>query len=118
MYKSKYLLGLLFVVFLLFPFKVNGEELTERVIIRFEDKIDKELLKDPSIEIHHIFEEYDAVSVTIPISMVNSLKTYSSVRWIEEDPEVKTTSQTESWGYQSLAVENAVQAGLTGKGVK
>ena len=118
MYKNKYLLGLLFVVVLLFPFKVNGEELTERVIIRFEDKIDKELLKDPSIEIHHIFEEYDAVSVTIPASMKDKLKAQSSIRFIEEDPEVKTTSQMVSWGYQSLAVETAVQAGLTGKGVR
>ena len=118
MYKNKYLLGLLFVVVLLFPFKVNGEELTERVIISFQDEIDQELLKDPSIEIHHIFEEYDAVSVTIPTSMKDNLKAHSSIRFIEEDPEVKTTSQMVSWGYQTLAVEKAVHAGLTGKGVR
>ena len=40
MYKDKYLLGLLFILILLFPFKVNGEELTERVIIHFQDEID------------------------------------------------------------------------------
>ena len=118
MYKHKYLLGLLFVVILLFPFKVNGEELTERVIILFQDEIDQELLKDPSIEIHHIFEEYDAVSVTIPASMEDSLKAHSSIRFIEKDPEVKTTSQMASWGYQSLNVQTAAQAGLTGKGVR
>ena len=118
MYKHKYLLGLLFVMILLFPFKVNGEELTERVIILFQDEIDQELLKDPSMEIHHIFEEYDAVSVTIPVSMEDSLNARSSIRLIEKDPEVKTTSQTISWGYRSLGVKDAVQVGLTGKGVR
>ena len=118
MYKHKYLLGLLFVVILLFPFKVNGEELTERVTIFFQDEIDTELLKDPSIEIHHIFAEYNAVSVSIPASMKDSLKAHSSIRFIERDPEVKTTSQIMSWGYQSLAVQTAAQSGITGKGVR
>lgn len=103
MYKNKYLLGLLFVVVLLIPFKVNGEELTERVIISFQDEIDQELLKDPSIEIHHIFEEYDAVSVTIPTSMKDNLKAHSSIRFIEEDPEVKTTSQMVKLGLSDFS---------------
>src|SRR3954451_3440797 len=118
MYKNKYLLGSLFIFILLIPFKVSGEELTERIIISFQDEIDEELLKEPSIEVHHIFEEYDTVSVTIPVSMKDSLNTHSSVRFIEEDPEVQTTAQTVSWGYRSLAIEDAVQADLTGKGVK
>ena len=118
MYKHKYLIGLLFVVILFFPFKVNGEELTERVTIFFQDGIDTEILKDPSIEIHHIFAEYNAVSVSIPASMKDSLKAHSSIRFIERDPEVKTTSQIMSWGYQSLAVQTAAKSGFTGKGVR
>ena len=105
MNKHKYMIGFLFIFLLLIPFKVNGEQLTERVMIIFNNEIDYKLLKEKDLEVHHIFEEYDAVSVTIPVSMRDNLNARPSIRFIEEDPEVETTSQIASWGYQSLNIE-------------
>ena len=118
MNKHKYMIGFLFIFLLLIPFKVNGEQLTERVTIIFNNEIDYKLLEEKDLEVHHIFEEYDAVSVTIPVSMRDNLNARPNIRFIEEDPEVETTSQTASWGYRSLDIEDVKQTGLTGKGIK
>ena len=90
MVKGKYWLGFLFILILLTPFEVSGEERTERVIINFQNEINENLLNHPSIEVHHIFEDYQAASVTIPISMRDDLQASSSVRLVEPDPAVKT----------------------------
>ena len=58
----------MFILLLIVPFKVQAEEQSERVMIMFEDKIDYQLLEERALEVHHIFEDYQAVSVTIPIS--------------------------------------------------
>lgn len=118
MVKGKYILGFLFILILLTPFEVSGEERTERVIINFQNEINENLLNDPSIEVHHVFEDYQAASVTIPILMRDDLQASSSVRLIEPDPVVKTTEQKLNWGYQKLAIDQAAKSGLTGKGVK
>ena len=102
MIKGKYWLGILFILILLTPFEVSGEERTERVIINFQNEIDENLLNDHSIEVHHLFEDYKAASVTIPVSMKDDLQASSSVRFIEDDPVVKTTAQKVNWGYQKL----------------
>ena len=118
MRNRKYWLSFLFILILFIPFRVSGEELTERVIINFYQEIDENLLKDPMIEVHHLFEDYQAASVTIPVMMRDHLQTVSSVRFIENDPAVKTTSQIMNWGYKTLEIDRASQTGLTGKGVK
>ena len=118
MVKGKYWLGFLFILILLTPFEVSGEERTERVIINFQNEINENLLNHPSIEVHHLFEDYQAASVTIPVSMRDDLQASSSVRLVEPDPAVKTTEQKLNWGYQKLAINQAAKTGLTGKGVK
>ena len=102
MVKGKYWLGFLFILILLTPFEVSGEERTERVIINFQNEIDENLLNNPSMEVHHLFEDYQAASVTIPVSMRDDLQASSSVRLVEADPAVKTTEQKLNWGYQKL----------------
>ena len=118
MIKGKYWLGILFILILLTPFEVSGEERTERVIINFQNEIDENLLNDDSIKVHHLFEDYKAASVTIPVSMKDDLQASSSVRFIEDDPVVTTTAQKLNWGYQRLGIDQALETGLTGKGVK
>ena len=118
MRNRKYWLGFLFILILFIPFRVGGEELTERVIINFYHEIDENLLKDPKIEVHHLFEDYKAASVTIPVSIRKDLQTTSSIRYIENDPVVQTTVQTMNWGYQKLAIDGASKTGLTGNNIK
>ena len=60
------------------------------------------MLDDPSIEIHHIFEDLHAVSATIPTAKKQELSTSSSIKFIEEDPIVEVNSQTPNWGYQTI----------------
>ena len=64
---------------ILIPFKVNGEQLTERVTIIFNNEIDYKLLEEKDLKVHHIFEEYDAVSVTIPVSMRDNLNAHPNI---------------------------------------
>ena len=115
---KKYLVLFLFVFLSIFPFKVYGEEASQRVILIFNDEIEYNLLDDPSVEIHHVFEDLHAVSVTIPSAKKKELSTHSSIKFIEEDPIVKVDSQTPNQGYRELNVEAIKNTGLTGKGVK
>ena len=45
---KKYLVLYLFIFLCIFPFKVYGEEVSQRVILIFNDEIDYQLLDDPS----------------------------------------------------------------------
>jgi len=118
LYKQKYFICLLFLFLVLIPFKVSGEQLTERVIIFFHNEIDYSLLENKEIEVHHLFEDLNAASVTIPVEWKDHLLQRSNIQFIESDPEVKTTSQEMSWGYRILGLEMFNQSGYTGKGVK
>ena len=114
MIKGKYWLGILFILILLTPFEVSGEERTERVIINFQNEIDENLLNDDSIKVHHLFEDYKAASVTIPVSMKDDLQASPSVRFIEDDPVVTTTAQKVNWGYQRLGIDQALEYRFNG----
>ncbi|WP_071393460.1 S8 family peptidase [Bacillus tuaregi] len=118
MFKKRYVISFLFLFLVLIPFNVSSEQLTERVIIIFNHEIDYSLLENKEIEVHHLFEEMDAASVTIPAEWKDSLLERANIQLIEPDPEVKTTAQIMSWGYHSLGLEQFKQTGFTGKGVK
>ncbi|WP_226618589.1 S8 family peptidase [Cytobacillus firmus] len=110
----------IFLFVFIIPLTVSGEEKDERIIVNFDEKIDYELLKHSSIEVHHVFEEYSAVSLTIPSSEREWLTKSPAVKRIDPDPEVRTesTPQMESWGYKSVKADISKSMGLTGKGVK
>ena len=115
---KKYLVFCLFIFLCIFPFKVYGEELSQRVILIFNEEIDYPLLDDPSIEIHHIFEDLHAVSATIPAIKKQELSKSPSIKCIEEDPVVEVNSQTPNWGYQTINSQLPKSDRLTGQGVK
>lgn len=117
-YRQTYFMILLFLFLVLIPFKVNGEQLTERVIIIFQNEIDYSLLENKEIEVHHVFEDLDAASVTIPVEWEDDLLERANIQLIEPDPEVKTTAQEMSWGYHALGLADFKQTGYSGKGVK
>jgi hypothetical protein len=113
-------MAFMFLFLLIVPFAVSAEEPSERVIITFKGEIDQKLLEENALEIHHIFEEYHAVSVTIPAALKNELAEHPGIALIERDSVVKTNAQKLSWGYDQLSIaeSSGPNYGLTGKGVK
>lgn len=115
---KKYFLLFIFMMLMVVPFHVSGEESSERMIVTFRDHIDYQLLDEYSIEVHHVFEELHAVSVSAPSSMKQELMNHQEVKLIEEDPVVHVNAQGSNWGYNQLYMEASKSIGLTGKGVK
>jgi hypothetical protein len=113
-------MAIIFVFLLIVPFQVSAEEQSERVIITFNKEINEKLLEENAIEVHHIFPEYRAASVTIPSSLKEKLAANPDVLRIEKDAVVKTSVQYASWGYQAVNIQDSREQnyGLTGKGVK
>lgn len=115
---KKYILLFIFMMLMVVPFHVSGEELSERMIVTFHNHIDYQLLDEHSIEVHHIFEEFQAVSVSMPYSTKQELLKQQNVKLIEEDPVVQINAQDSSWGYTQLYMQASSRIGLTGENVK
>lgn len=116
----RYIMAIIFVFLLIVPFQVSAQEQSERVIITFNKEINEKLLEENAIEVHHIFPEYRAASVTIPSSVKEKLAADPDVLRIEKDSVVKTSVQYASWGYKAVNIQDSREQnyGLTGKGVK
>ena len=92
---------------------------SERVIISFKEEIDYKLLEEIGAEIHEEFDSISAVSVTLPEEgMIQSASNESSIKYIEENSEVRAAAQTTTWGYRTIKANTASSLGYTGKGVK
>ena len=109
MIKGKYWLGILFILILLTPFEVSGEERTERVIINFHNEIDENLLNDDSIKVHHLFEDYKAASVTIPVSMKDDLKHHQVSVLLRMILSLQPPHKKVNWGYQRLGNRSGLE---------
>lgn len=116
---KKHITAFLFLFLLLIPLQVTAESF-ERVIITFTEAIEHELLEESAAEIHHVFDEFRAVSATLATSEIDKLSAHPAIACIEKDSVVKASAQIPSWGYQKLHVSESQSApfGLTGKGVK
>jgi hypothetical protein len=123
---KKYLF-LLMVVFCLFFSVVSSkafasdpmqDTVNERVIVGFHDEIDLNVFNKMSYELHHIFDEITAVSVTVPRFAISYLNENSKVAWVESDPVVKTSGQLVDWGHKVTGTKKAQDLGLTGAGVR
>lgn len=100
------------------PLYPSAEEQSERVLIVFKDSIEIELLQEKGSDIHHLFEDLKAVSVTLPSSTIKTLQNHERIKYIEPDYEVVTSEQLQGWGYQNVLASEANTNGWTGKGVK
>lgn len=100
------------------PFEAEGEEPAERVIITFDGEVDEAVLEEYGVEVHHIFNELSAASITITIDEKDELLEETSVSRIDPDPVVKTSSQITDWGYVKVNAPLSKKWGWTGKGIK
>lgn len=90
----------------------------ERVIVTFESQIDKELLTDLDVEIHHSYELFPTVAISASQNQIERLKANDNVVSIKEDTTVKVVEQKIDYGIGLTNTKNAWKADLTGEGVK
>ncbi|KAB2336753.1 S8 family serine peptidase [Cytobacillus depressus] len=108
-----------FVLFLfLFPFKVDGEELTERVIVTFNEQVDQQIVEKYALDVHYVFANLSAVSMTIADSQKQALLAENKIKRVEDDSKVQTNGQIVDWSYEKVQAQKSKSLGLTGKGVK
>ncbi|WP_083632252.1 S8 family peptidase [Domibacillus antri] len=101
------------------PFVVSAQPVDEqKVIVVFEDKVDKEAVADADGEINRTFKNVPVASVTVPADEIKELKNDPSVKRVEKDILIHTSAQTLDWGIQATNTPAAWNAGLTGKGIK
>ncbi|OMP66643.1 S8 family peptidase [Domibacillus epiphyticus] len=101
------------------PFVVSAAPVEEqKVIVVFEDKVDKSAVRDAEGEINHTFKHVPVASATVPADEIKELKNDPSVKRVEKDIVVRTSAQTLDWGIQATNTPAAWNAGLTGKGIK
>jgi minor extracellular protease Epr len=89
----------------------------QKVIVVFEDKVDKEAVADAEGEINRTFKNAPVASVTVPSDEINELKKDPSVERVEKDILVRASAQTLDWGIQATNTPTAWNAGYTGKGI-
>lgn len=112
-------LVLVIMVFLtLFPFKAEGQEQTERVIAVFKEKVDKQIIEKYAMDVHYIFEQSPAVSMTIAASQKPELLAEKEIVRVDPDSIVKTVGQLTDWGYDQVLAGQSRAFGFTGKGIK
>jgi hypothetical protein len=90
----------------------------ERVLVHFRDQVDETLLQNESIEVHHIFHNLSAISVTMPQTLISHLEENSNIISIEKEPLVEINRQSTGWGYRHVLGKESKQYGWTGNGVK
>lgn len=111
------ILAIILCLFLL-PNQAAGEESTERLIVSFNGEINTEIIEKYAVEMHHQFDEFSAVSMTISSAQKQALLSEKVVELVEEDPLLQTNGQIIDWGYEKVQAKRAKEWGWTGKGVK
>ncbi|TYR76009.1 S8 family serine peptidase [Rossellomorea vietnamensis] len=100
---------------------VSGEtslEETQRIILGFQKETDLSLLEGVEYSLHYIYEEINAISITVPVTEVSRLKKSDAVKWVEPDIVVQTNGQVVDWGHEATNRPAGKDLGLTGEGVK
>lgn len=90
----------------------------QRVIITFEDNVNEQLIEAASGDINYEFDSLPVVSVTISESGLKELKNDPTIKKIEKDVLVHTSTQVLDWGISKMDIPLAWQTGYTGKGIK
>lgn len=113
---------LAFVFIVLFVISAGGnvlageQEDSSRVIIGFDESINQAVIQ--SVEVHHTYEELKAVAASIDEAELDEFQSHPDVKWVEADQKVKTSAQTETWGYKSTNTLDSRAWGLDGAGVE
>ncbi len=115
---KKYLIFVFFFFSFLLPFKVEGEELTERVIVIFNNQVETSIVDQYAVEVHHIFQDLSAVSMTIHSSEKPALLREKEIARVEPDSTIQISEQKVGWGYHKIQANRSKESGWTGKGIK
>lgn len=115
---KKYFFMIMILFILCISTQASAEEEKERVIVTFDESINERLLEDPTIEVHHIFDDLTAVSISVSSEKKEELLQDPSIKRIERDPVIKTSEQINNTGYSQVLADKAYSNGWTGKGVK
>jgi minor extracellular protease Epr len=100
------------------PFTAQASSPTERVIVHFKHKKDKDLVLKNKGKIHREFANVEAMSVSMSTDAIQSLSNDPNVQFIESDTIVHVQSQTADWGIATTKAPQAWSSSYTGKGVK
>ncbi|MCP3761426.1 S8 family serine peptidase [Domibacillus sp. A3M-37] len=90
----------------------------QKVIVVFDEKIDKSAIAEAEGEINHLYKEIPVASITVPADEIQELKNDPSVERVEKDTVVRTSAQILDWGIEAVNTPAAWNSGYTGKGVK
>lgn len=90
----------------------------QKVIVVFDEKIDKSAIAEAEGEINHLYKEIPVASITISTDEIQELKNDPSVERVEKDTVVHTSAQRLDWGIEATNTPAAWDSGYTGKGIK
>ncbi|KZR57566.1 S8 family peptidase [Pseudobacillus badius] len=117
----KYLL-LLFAALLflhIFPMDANANMISKkRAIVLFEEKVDRQLLEDYTVDTDFVFSELPAAAVELTETQKKMLEFQPGIHSVEYDQEVQQSAQRVEWGFKAVAADKRIPNTLSGKGVK
>lgn len=95
--------------------QIQSDEAEQRVVITFNEFIDKSIIKGKiEREYSHVF----SVSATIPADEVEQLKKNPSIKSIEPDFELFSVDQVMDWGDSVVNAIDALDSDFTDAGIK
>ncbi len=90
----------------------------EKVIIVFENDVDKTIIEDFNIEVEETFTHIPAVSGDIPEEDIKELEKSEQVLAVEINQEVHLNNQQLDWGLNKIEAQRSWASSYTGKDVK
>ncbi|MCP3031454.1 S8 family serine peptidase [Halobacillus sp. A1] len=115
----------MFILFISYVFSDNQEvsasiestDEKQRVIIGFEEKVEEDVLSEIPYDLHHTYDSFNAIAVSLPVESISNLERQPEVKWIESDQKVSANAQKIDWGYESINSNLSYDWGVTGEGV-
>lgn len=90
----------------------------ERVIITFNDEINNEIIDTVNGEVNYEFQNMPVAAVTLTEDAIEELEKNSTVKRVEKDLVIRSSSQIEDWGIPALNIPITWGTGYSGKGIK
>ncbi len=96
---------------------ISAKEITEKVIVIYEDKIDETTITKLNGHVTETYEHVSVVIADIPLSAIELLEKDDAVLSVEVDQVVRVNQVTKNWGLDEIKAPAAWESGYTGKGV-